>query len=264
MRVAPLFVLTLLAAAPAAAQSSSSAAQPNYLALGHQYGEWFMSGQADSLAAHVDSSSGHPWGAEQFARRRAQLTERAGKETAVLEEKMNRRQGHRQYWRESLFNQMDEPVVVRFLLTDAGRITGFGMGPKSRTPPPDRAQSSSPAAEPDYLAIGHKYAEWFLAGESDSLAAHTDSTGNHQITAKEFAQLHAQVVSRAGKETAVLEEKMNRRLGDRQYWRESFFDQLSEPLVIRFILTDDGRIKGLGLGPRSGTPAPDSEPASDH
>ncbi|HET8649706.1 MAG TPA: hypothetical protein VFL95_06680, partial [Gemmatimonadales bacterium] len=168
MRAAPLFILTLLAAAPAAAQSSSASAQPNYLALGHQYAEWFLAGKSDSLAAHVDSSSGHPWGAEQFTRQRAALKERAGKETAVLEEKMNRRQGHRQYWRESLFNQMDEPVVVRFLLTDEGRITGFGMGPKSRTPAPDRVQSSLPAAQPNYLALGHQYAEWFLAGESDS------------------------------------------------------------------------------------------------
>ena len=65
-------------------------------------------------------------------------------------------------------------------------------------------------------------------------------------------------MDRAGHETTILEENLNRRLGQRQYWREELYDEFPEPLVLRFLLDDTGRITGLGLGPLSRTPAPES------
>jgi hypothetical protein len=109
----------------------------------------------------------------------------------------------------------------------------------------------------DYLAIGRKYAEWFLNGQGDSLVAHSDEANQNKAKASDFVDRRDQVAARIGNETSVVEEKMNRRKGNRQYWRESTYDNLPEPFVLRFLLNDGGDIIGVGMGPKSQTPAPD-------
>lgn len=125
---------------PLQAQRATPQAQKSdseYIAIGRQYAEWFLAGQGDSLVAHMNTEDRAEAKASDYVERRDRLMARAGDEVQVLEEKLNRRKGFRQYWRESSYVNIDEPVVIRFLLNDAGEITGMGMGPKSQTPPPD-------------------------------------------------------------------------------------------------------------------------------
>jgi hypothetical protein len=66
---------------------------------------------------------------------------------------------------------------------------------------------------------------------------------------------------RAGAEQKFIEEKMTRRRGNPQYWREASYTNFTdESLVFRWVFDAEGRIVGIGLGPRSRTPAPDSLP----
>ncbi len=143
----PVLTLALLAtlATPLAAQTAaSSAAKPKltdaeYLALGRKVSDWFFNGQADSMLAHMDSTSRERvGGADGILQQRDQVAARIGTETEVVEDKMTRRKGIPQYWRESKYDNFPaENFVIRFLFDEEGLIVGAGMGPKSQTPAPD-------------------------------------------------------------------------------------------------------------------------------
>lgn len=135
--------LLVLLAAPLAAQTSAPTkpklTDAEYLALGRKVSEWFFNGQADSILAHMDSvSRERVGGVEGIMQQRDMLAARVGTEVAVVEEKMTRRKGIPQYWRESTYDVMTaEPFVIRFLFNEEGAMVGAGMGPKSQTPAPD-------------------------------------------------------------------------------------------------------------------------------
>jgi hypothetical protein len=119
-------------------------------------------------------------------------------------------------------------------------------------------------SEAQYLTLGRHYTEWFFAGRTDSLLAHMspesrDAAGG----AAGILDQRNQVSARAGKETLVLEEKMTWRRGMPQFWHEAMFDNLTEPVVIRWVMDDTGAIVGIGLGPRSQTPDVDAAPPKD-
>lgn len=149
---APIIALALITTA-ASSQSSAApaaaarpAAQPpaalpaDSLDLARKYTKWFYEQQVDSLVAH------HPADARKDAALATRLlnsykglTDRAGKELWVSDERFITRNGERQYWRTASFSGYDEPVLVRWVMNSKGEITGLGLGPKSDAPPIDPA-----------------------------------------------------------------------------------------------------------------------------
>lgn len=107
------------------------------LTLARQFTAWFYTGQFDSLIAH-HSPAGRADTTlpARLAQRLAFLTDRAGTEVQVLEEKFVMRNGEPQYWRTATFSDFSEPILFRWVIR-RGEITGMGMGPLSDAPPID-------------------------------------------------------------------------------------------------------------------------------
>ena len=152
--LAPLFLLACITTA-AAAQGSAptptpAAARPALPApgalpadsfeLARKYTKWFYDQQVDSLVAH------HSPDARKDAELPSRLvnsykglTDHAGKEVWVTDERFITRNGQRQYWRTATFSGFNEPVLVRWVMNSKGELTGLGLGPKSDAPPIDPA-----------------------------------------------------------------------------------------------------------------------------
>ena len=130
---------------------------------------------------------------------------------------------------------------------------------------PAHAQTASRRlSEAQYLTLGRHYTEWFLAGRTDSLLAHMSPASREATGGAAGILSHRDEVSaRAGKETVLLEEKMTWRRGMPQFWHEAMFDSMTEPVVIRWVMDEKGDIIGIGLGPKSQTPAVDAAPPAD-
>jgi hypothetical protein len=134
-----LLTVAIALGLPAALAAQTALGETEYLALGRKFYDWFISAEADSLLAHMPpddrQGAGGVAGVNQAV---ADFLARAGMEQELLEEKVNRRRGHPQYWRESRYSTFtNEPLVFRFVVDEQGQITGVGMGPKSGTPAPD-------------------------------------------------------------------------------------------------------------------------------
>lgn len=150
--IAPLFALACITTAAAAQNSSAPlatarpAAPPAALPadsfdLARKYTKWFYEQQVDSLIAHHPAESRKdPALATRLLDSYKGLTEHAGKELWVSDERFITRNGQRQYWRTASFSGFDEPVLVRWVMNSKGEITGLGLGPKSDAPPIDPAQ----------------------------------------------------------------------------------------------------------------------------
>ncbi len=121
-------------AAPLAAQAKKASLPADSMVIGRKYTAWFYSGQADSLLAHMEPGASQAMPKEALLNQLSQMTARAGAEVEVLEEKFITRNGNRQYWRSAKFSSFDEPLLVRWVITPAGTIAGFGLGPKSQAP----------------------------------------------------------------------------------------------------------------------------------
>jgi len=137
-RRAALALAALLTLAPAAA-AQTALSDPEYLELGRKSYDWFLGAQFDSLMAHTAANT---WaavgGTEGMQQRLGELYTRAGTEVEFVEERMTRRRGNPQYWREARYSSFtDEPIVFRWVFNEQGKITGMGLGPRSRTPEPD-------------------------------------------------------------------------------------------------------------------------------
>ena len=111
----------------------------------------------------------------------------------------------------------------------------------------------------DSLELGRKWSLWFLGGRADSLASAMapDMLQSHGGVAG-ITEAQAMVAERAGLMKSVMEEKFVWRNGQRQYWRTMAMSVLPEPFLLRFVMTSDGRISGVGLGPLSEAPPVDS------
>lgn len=149
---APLVTLAFITTA-ASAQSSSApapaarrtppppAALPaDSFDLARKYTKWFYEQQVDSLVAHHPAEARKdPALATRLLDSYKGLSEHAGKELWVTDERFITRNGQRQYWRTASFSGFDEPVLVRWVMNSKGEITGLGLGPKSDAPPIDPA-----------------------------------------------------------------------------------------------------------------------------
>ena len=113
------------------------------------------------------------------------------------------------------------------------------------------AQQQLPA---DSMELGRKFTEWFYSSQADSLLAYLIQNPERPMTAADIERSMLQVTSRAGTEVSVIEEKFITRNGARQYWRTAKMTILEEPFLLRWIITPEGKIGGLGMGPLSAAP----------
>jgi hypothetical protein len=127
---------------------------------------------------------------------------------------------------------------------------------------PAPAASTVPAVnwnDTQWILYGRQIAEWFFAGQTDSVLAHSapdvlDRMGG----AKGLLEARDQLLARVGSETKVITDKMTKRKGNPQYWRESDYENGPEPIVLRFVFNAQAQVIGIGMGPLSQTPAPDA------
>ena len=68
------------------------------------------------------------------------------------------------------------------------------------------------------------------------------------------------VAEQIGFPTDVVEEKYVMRNGMPQYWYTAEFDNAPEPFMIRWVITPEGKISGIGLNPASMAPETDPPP----
>ena len=121
-----------------AAQAQTHTPPVDSLALARQFTVWFYTGMTDSLLAHYNPADSVGKGeAENILGALDQLTSRAGNEVSVIEEKFIKRNGHTQYWRTAKFDNMEEPILLRWVILPGGYIGGMGLGPLSQAPPID-------------------------------------------------------------------------------------------------------------------------------
>ena len=121
----------------------------------------------------------------------------------------------------------------------------------------------APMSDADYLALGRKYFDWFIAAEAVILLAHMSPEAREASGGVDGVnRAVTDFITRAGLETELVEERMTRRRGNPQYWREARYTTfVEEPLVFRWVFNDKGEILGIGMGPKSRSPAPDSTAA---
>ena len=129
------------------------------------------------------------------------------------------------------------------------------LTPVAATPAP-----LSPADEARFLALGKTYTRWFLTGKADSLVAAIAPDRAEKVGGIDgLREGMNQVAEKAGVETKVTEEKLTRRKGQLQFWHAGAFTELEgDELVIRWIFEDDGKISGIGIGPKSQAPPVDA------
>lgn len=136
MRFTWIVLLGIGLAAPDVASAQVEDASVDSLALARQYTAWLYTGQADSLVAHSTENAREAFATvEGYTRYTETIAERAGFEADVVEETWKLRDGACQYWRTARFTDIDESLLVRWVLDDAGRIAGLGLGPALQPPP---------------------------------------------------------------------------------------------------------------------------------
>ncbi|CAN5882031.1 hypothetical protein BH20GEM1_BH20GEM1_04030 [soil metagenome] len=140
-----LWILAIGATSLAPVSARAQEAAVDSLALARQYTQWLYAGEADSLLAHstdetrVDDPQG-----DGFTRLSRMIADHAGFELEVSEETWKLRNGDCQYWRTAQFSDMEEPLLVRWVLDPQGRIEGMGAGPWTQAPPVE-AEMCGPA-----------------------------------------------------------------------------------------------------------------------
>lgn len=138
--IVPTRALALAAGALllAAAESPAQRLPTDSLAIARRYAQWFLGGQTDSLVAHIPPAAlADLRGREGIAQAQQTVSDRAGREAAVIEERFVWRGGKRQYWRTMQMTGMEEHFLLRFVLESDGRIGGYGLGLAQQAPPVD-------------------------------------------------------------------------------------------------------------------------------
>jgi hypothetical protein len=131
--------------------------------------------------------------------------------------------------------------------------------PAAQAPAPAPAPAPMVKLDYDSLAFARQANAWFLAGEVDSLWAHTAPEMKENMKTKdEWVNMYMQLTSRAGSEVSVVEERWVKRNNARQYWRIfNATDFTEEPVVLRWALAPGKMIIGLGMNPLSRVPPVD-------
>ena len=124
------------------------------------------------------------------------------------------------------------------------------------------AQSSPampPAPTTDLVVAGRKLASWILSNQLDSVAANLAPSSNADTVRKELSRQVEEIAIHGGNELKVNEEKVVRRNGRYQYWRMSEFENAPSTVLLRIVLTPDGKHAGIGIGLLNNAPPTDPE-----
>lgn len=127
--------------------------------------------------------------------------------------------------------------------------------------PPPAAKPFTAEESAHYMALGQRAIGYFFDGQADSLfAMMVPETQNGVGGIDGIRQMMDQIAERAGMMLEVVDEKMTRREGRPQFWWEANFSEFTqEPLVFRWVFTDDGMIRGAGVTPKSAARADPEE-----
>ena len=150
---------------------------------------------------------------------------------------------------------------MRALLPTAALIFALAATPAAAQNAAPAAPAAAPAVnwtDTQWILYGRQVTEWFFAGQTDSVLAHSSPEVLERMGgANGLLEGRDELLARAGSETDVITDKMTRRKGNPQYWRESKYENAPEPIVLRFVFNAQAQIIGIGVGPLSQTPAPD-------
>jgi hypothetical protein len=105
-----------------------------------------------------------------------------------------------------------------------------------------------PAPTTDLVVAGRKLANWILANQLDSVLANLAPGSNADSTRMELTGFIEELAMRGGNELKVTDEKVVRRNGRYQYWRTAEFEQAPSAVLLRIVLTPDGKYGGIGIG----------------
>jgi len=142
---------------------------------------------------------------------------------------------------------MKAKIIVLGLLGLALSMGGTG----------DLGAQSAPV---DSLALAQKYTAWLYEGAADSLVVNsTEKARQGFSTLEQWHQYADQIYAMAGDEVLVIEETWKLRNGECQYYRLAAFSGMEDFLLVRWILTEDGMISGVGLSPAERAPEFDAE-----
>lgn len=112
----------------------------------------------------------------------------------------------------------------------------------------------------DTMAVGRRATRLFLDGDADSLWAMLTPEFQEKVGSADGIMDRLDMINdRAGTEVLVIEESIRMRHGRPQYWRVTEFDLAPEPLLLRWVISPEGKISGQGLGLASQAPPTDDE-----
>lgn len=121
------------------------------------------------------------------------------------------------------------------------------------------AAQAAPPLPADSTQRARAYAEWFVTAQADSLWPHVVQSASRTYASKEsLSAFLAQFTAQAGAPGAVIEERWGWRNGMRMFWHTRRVGNASEPVVLRLVMANDGRLAGHGAQPQSTAPVPDS------
>lgn len=124
----------------------------------------------------------------------------------------------------------------------------------SPSPQAAAAQQGAGTAMRDSLAHSRRLTQWFFNSQADSLRQFIPADMQSRFTPDVIAQQLAEITSKAGTESEVIEEKFVKRNGNTQYWRTAKFSLASEPMLFRWAFDKSGQIIGMGFGGLSQAP----------
>jgi hypothetical protein len=149
---------------------------------------------------------------------------------------------------------MSRPIAATLALAFA---TACATAQSASPTPPSTAEAKPtmpPAPTTDLVVAGRRLATWILANQLDSVTANLAPGSNADTTRMELTRLVGEIAIQGGNELKVIEEKVVRRNGRYQYWRTAEFERAPSAVLLRIVLTPDGKYSGIGIGLANNAP----------
>lgn len=148
------------------------------------------------------------------------------------------------------------PALLLLVAAPLAAQTPASAAPPAAAPAPVKLTSEQ---EGKLLALGKQYTRWFFSGAADSLSRVFDTPMLEKSGGVSgIGDRMAQIGERVGVPAKVLVEKIGYRNGQPEFWYEAEFSEFAnEPVVVRWVLTIDGKVIGAGINPKSAAPKQD-------
>ncbi len=142
-------------------------------------------------------------------------------------------------------------MSFRFLAVASALVLTTATATAQSSPPMPPAQTT------DLVVAGRKLATWILANQLDSVVMNLAPGSNADSVRMELTRLVGEIAIHGGNELKVSEEKVVRRNGRYQYWRTADFETAPSAVLLRIVLTPDGKYGGIGIGLADNAPPVD-------